>query len=71
MPRYYHPKHGYHVTYGAEAEEMLRSGWKLDEPKPDTIKQEPLAIEENNATIQTQPARRVGRPRKADDQNVI
>lgn len=62
-------------------EKTLEQFHNLKKPaKPDPVQEEPikheqLAIEENNATIEAQPeklfARRVGRPRKADDQNVI
>ena len=77
MPFMSHPEHGYHQAIESEVVEMVKNGWKLDvhphDPSREAISQPPLAIEGNNATIQSQPApvRRVGRPRKADDGVVI
>lgn len=77
MPFMSHPEHGYHQATGAEVPEMVKNGWKLDvhphDPSRQPISKEPVAIEENNATIQAQsePKRPVGRPRKADGGVVI
>ncbi len=76
MPFMSHPEHGYHQATEAEVPEMVKNGWKLDihphDPSRKPIKEEPIAIEGNNATIQAQPApRRVGRPPKADDKQFI
>jgi len=72
-----HPEHGYHNATELEVPEMVKNGWKLDvhphDPSRQPISKEPVAIEENNATIQAQsePKRPVGRPRKADGGVVI
>jgi hypothetical protein len=73
MPFMSHPEHGYHQATEAEVPEMVKNGWKLDVHPHDPINKPPLAIEENNATIQVQPEpkRQVGRPRKADSGVVI
>ena len=77
MPFMSHPEHGYHQATEAEVEEMVKNGWKLDvhpyDKSREAISQPPLAIEENNATIQAQsePKRSVGRPRKADGGVII
>lgn len=76
MPFMSHPEHGYHQATEAEVPEMVKNGWKLDihphDPSRKPIKEKPVAIEGNDATIQAQPApRRVGRPPKADDGHFI
>jgi len=52
---------------------MVKNGWKLDVHPHDPIRRKEVAIEENNATIQSQPEpkRKVGRPPKADSGVVI
>lgn len=76
MPFMSHPEHGYHQATEAEVPEMVKNGWKLDihprDPSLKPIKEKPVAIEGNDATIQAQLApRRVGRPPKADDKQFI
>ena len=73
MPFMSPPDHRYHQAPEAPVPDLVKHGWKLDvhpyDKSREAISQPPLAIEGNNATIQSQPApvRRVGRPRKADD----
>lgn len=73
MPFMSHPEHGYHQATEAEVPEMVKNGWKLDIHPHDPIRRKEVAIEENNATIQSQPEpkRKVGRPPKADSGVVI